>query len=249
MRKGLMLLMLLVVLGVFSGCKEKKGENELVLESYEFGVIARDTTITDAEAGKYALIQVGGSGMMPVAGEDAALRQLRDSLERLAMVRFENGKALPRLSRELKQVEESGEESVRYLMDNLSIVLLTPKLVVWEDYVDEYDGGSHGMQWLKYLNYSLQDRKILTLRDIIKPDKMPELRDILVEQVRNKEDLLVEASDINIPAQFRITTNGIEFVWEIYEIAPYSAGFVRTEVYCYQLEPLMTARGRRFFNI
>ncbi|MDE7381085.1 MAG: RsiV family protein [Muribaculaceae bacterium] len=240
----------LLALLMAGGCREEQRGNTLMLESYSFDTLAQDT-MSGIEDDRLSIIQVAGSGILPVAGKDPALQLLRDSLERLAMVRFEDGKSFPRLGDELvlRREPSNSIETVCYLTDHLAVVLATPQVIVWEDFVSEYYGGAHGMEGRKFLNYSLVDKKILSLGDVILPGKMGELRRILIDHLKDSGDLLVPASSIEIPSEFHITTRGIEFVWGVYEIGPYSAGFISTEVEIYELEPILTRRGRRFFNL
>lgn len=101
----------------------------------------------------------------------------------------------------------------------------------------QYTGGAHGISWINGLNYSLEDGKLLTLDDFFTPEQQEKLHKILVKLlcwqkgVDSKEDLeelgyYVEAI---VPTDnFRVTSQGIEFLYNPYEIGVYALG--QTEI-------------------
>ena len=82
-----------------------------------------------------------------------------------------------------------------------------------------------------FVNYNLTTGTILSLSDLMKPGyEAP-----LAEMVRNKlaEDsveLLVDPKEIELPQSFAITTDGILFSFNPYQIAPYSEGIIKVEL-------------------
>lgn len=245
MKRSMLAVGVIAAIGMMFSCnRQGSEENEMTFESYSYKIIAVDGE-TDA------MQTIDGSGILPVAGKNPALIQLRDSLEKLAGVKFTEGKAEPRLDPGFKVTGLNGdyEETVNFHSDWLTIVLATPKVVVWEDFISDYQGGAHGMEGLSYINYSIEERKILTLHDLIERRSLNTVRNLLLDTLKDREDLLTDLQEINVPEEFRITTRGIEFVWQEYEIAPYSSGFVSVELQKYQLEPYLTPQGKRIFGL
>lgn len=234
-----------------SSC-DKKDTHSMEFESYQFSTVTevteKDSLFDDSQ--KYWLCS--GSGVLPVKSGDIDISFLRDSLERLAMVHFPDKKPEPRLRPFLKATKlnpdsiEAGSQST----DNLSIVLATPKVIVWQDLYQEYiAGAAHGAYAYTFVNYNITHNKILLLKDLLKPGYEKPLRDLLRAQLASNTNLLVSNDEIEIPAQYRITPQGLEFVWEVYEIAPYSEGTIRVELTGWDLEDLLTPLGHEVLEV
>lgn len=54
-----------------------------------------------------------------------------------------------------------------------------------------------------------------------------------------KYDLLVPLNEIGIPTDFEITESGINFIYGLYEIAPYSSGEITVEFATYELDDIL----------
>lgn len=230
----------------------KRDTHSMEFESYEYRTLTevteKDSLFDDSQ--RYWLCS--GSGVLPVKSGDVDIQFLRDSLERLAMVHFPEKKAEPRLRPFLKAVDiqpdsvTAGSQS----NDQLSIVLATPKVIVWQDFYQEYiAGGAHGTYSYAYVNYSIPHNKILLLSDLLKPGYEKALTQLLREQLASNTNLLVESEEIEIPSQFLITSQGLEFVWGVYEIAPFSEGAIRVELTGWDLAELLTPLGREVLEI
>jgi len=111
-----------------------------------------------------------------------------------------------------------------------------------ERYVDM--GGAHGLETRNYYNFDLKTGKLITEDDLFKPDFKDKLADIIKKQivVESKESndpkdsepiISLEDTDfwtdsIKPNGNFYITDEGINYVFNPYEIAPYYMG--QTEV-------------------
>ena len=192
-------------------------------------------------------MQFRGGGMLPVAGKDEKLVALRDSLLRMASVEFtEKGECAPVPDPELKVVKLSADSVAACGLSTnmLTVVLATPEAVVWEDYSYAYMcGAAHGNAACRYLNYSLGDGTILSLDDLMTTGYRDSLTELLRSRLADREDIFEDA-EIGIPGQFRITSDGLQFVYQQYEIAPYSSGIIRVDLAAYELGDLLSARGR-----
>ena len=113
-------------------------------------------------------------------------------------------------------------------------------------YADDYYGGAHGLNWESVDNFDLNSGKILTLEDLFgdKEKYLPVLHSAINENVLSHEyieyitlpiDMLDEFSN----QEFRITPNGIDFIFQIYEIGPYAIGTVIVTVLYEQLEEIL----------
>ena len=53
-----------------------------------------------------------------------------------------------------------------------------------------------------------------------------------------KVDLTVDIDEVGMPSEFEVTSNGLNFLYGIYEIAPYSEGEVSVDFQSYELVDL-----------
>ncbi|MDD4968659.1 MAG: RsiV family protein [Paludibacter sp.] len=137
----------------------------------------------------------------------------------------------------------------RYSFDNEHVVsgfslLSDKKIYVYgiERYV--YMGGAHGLETRNYYNFDLKTGKTITEVDLFKPEYKAELSELLkkriveeskelketkeTEPILSLEDTDFWADAIKPNGNFYITDEGINYVFNPYEIAPYYIG--QTEV-------------------
>lgn len=232
--------------------KEKSGNSQksniiIETEAYSYSMISEtsDTIPTDNPGGRYC--RNIGRGVLPIKIGDNDISALRDSLISLAELQFpSSGVAEPRLENGWRptqlpdSTEACGEE-----INLLAIVLNTPYIVVWQDYRGEYAcGAAHGMYETRYVNYSITAGKILTLADIFRRGYEKDLTALLRERLADNSDINTDPDSIGIPSQFRVTTEGITFVYGVYQIAPFSAGEITVAFNTYELDGLLTPAGK-----
>jgi hypothetical protein len=96
-----------------------------------------------------------------------------------------------------------------------------------------YMGGAHGMQEKKYAVIDTQAIRELHLEDIIRGDARPDLIRWIEGELRTLAGLDAAAplsdggffdDSVGIPENFFLTTEGLGFHWDPYEIAPYVMG-------------------------
>lgn len=83
-----------------------------------------------------------------------------------------------------------------------------------------YDGGAHANQSDIYENF-LNGKK-LTLKDILTDTKNPKLLHLIWEEI--KSSAYIKKKDLKISENFAFSPFGIVFIYNPYEIAPYSHG-------------------------
>ncbi|MCM1153608.1 MAG: RsiV family protein [Muribaculum sp.] len=234
---------------ILGACTNKKADSSrMEFEAYDYSVVTQQTDVDSTlPAAAHYWHQVG-TGLLPVASADnPAISQLRDSLMALGRVNFSSdGKAFIASAPDFKTTDlkpdsvdcGSGSASI------LSIVLANPKVIVWESYYHEYPYmAAHGSSDYSYLNYSVADGKILDLSDLMKKGYEPSLTAMIREQLKANDNLIVPIDKIGIPANWRIAPSGIEFVWEPYEIAPYSEGVIRVLIQTDDLETILSQKA------
>lgn len=239
-----------VMFAACGGDKKVVEENDNVtpvveLVGYKYDAVANlpDSLAVAVEGGRYA--RVSGQGMLPRKIGKNDITVLRDSLEKLGSVLIiDNDNTEPRLSNGLVLVEIEPNDSVAgsTICNQLSVALMTPQVVVWKNYNYSYlCRAAHGSYNTTYVNYSIPKGKILSLSDIFKPGYEPELTTMLRNKLKDGNyDLITPLNEIGIPADFEITENGVNFIYGLYEIAPYSAGEITVEFDSYELNDLFT---------
>ena len=228
----------------FSCSDSKQTHDGMTLESYSYDGIAclnLDSAYADSDP---VYLRATGRGVMPVSIEDADITFLRDSLQVIAGVDLTHeDKVLLRRTQEYSPVEVVDTLAVTadsFEENELSVVLITPRVIVWRSFSAGYTAGAaHGRYGTTYLNYSIDDNKILDISDLILPGASKELEDLVRAQLKNNRELLVPLDQIYVPTNFENTIDGLNFVYGIYEIAPYAAGEIVVNLDYYALADLL----------
>ncbi len=113
------------------------------------------------------------------------------------------------------------------------VTLLTPKVLVIEITTDTYFYGMpHGQQHVHFLNYSLVENKLLTADNIFKPGNEKAILDLI--NASAKAAYPAEGTLFDEPIQtlgnVQIENDAIVFVYQPYEVAPFSTGIVSIPV-------------------
>lgn len=235
----------MVLLPSCGGNKEKEDDISAVeFRSYSYDVIASEN-ISDSlpqEGASYK--RISGSGVLPEKIGNYNITSLRDSLCSLAKIIVINDHlAQPVIDDDcsLTKLDASSTEACSVAVNELSIDLVTPQLIVWKDYDYTYPcGAAHGYYDTTYLNYSIKLGSLLSLEQLFGKDYPEKLLPLLREKIKKLDiALLVEPEEIDVPDDFRLTTHTIEFIYPLYSIAPYSEGEVSVEFERYEIEELL----------
>ena len=102
--------------------------------------------------------------------------------------------------------------------------------------LDYYEGGAHGIKQLLTLNFDDNTGNILTLRDIYGNDYETRITEQLLQALLKKVDCkdtqqlrehgYLYSMDMFIPENYIIGDDNITFIFNPYEIAPYSEGCI-----------------------
>lgn len=100
--------------------------------------------------------------------------------------------------------------------------------------VDYFEGGAHGNHQLETMNFDVKTGRLLALKDIFTPGYEHQLNNLLLKALKEKEGVktlaelkekgYLNAMDIFTPQNFILGDETITFVYNPYEIAPYSVG-------------------------
>ncbi|MCM1310208.1 MAG: RsiV family protein [Bacteroides sp.] len=123
------------------------------------------------------------------------------------------------------------------------VTLLTPRILVIQAYnYQYYYGAAHGMNTMRYLNYSLVDHKLLDARSVFKPGNETAILDLINASAKEHypEEGTLSPDPIAYFDEFQITENDIVFIYQPYDVAPYSTGVVRVPVSKFDLYRFFT---------
>lgn len=110
---------------------------------------------------------------------------------------------------------------------------------IWSYGIDiyEYTGGAHGNNYLIIRNYDLSTEGLVTEEDLFRPDYFEPLHKLLVSALieqteeasteRELKKLGYSIEDIVPNDNFSVSEEGITYVYNPYEIAPYAMGRTR----------------------
>ena len=121
-------------------------------------------------------------------------------------------------------------------------------ITVYTATVDYYESGVHGINQRFVMNFDNQTGKLLTLDDIFVTGYMQPLNDLLLKALMEKteaKDLnslhdmgYLYSMDIFAPENFKLDKDHVTFIYNAYEIAPYSMGIIELVIDNDELEAL-----------
>ena len=98
----------------------------------------------------------------------------------------------------------------------------------------EYNiGAAHGLGLVKLLNFDLNKKKLLSLQDIVIPGKQQDIRNLLWQQYNvevMENNPFIEKASFHISPNFLFNVEGIYFIYQPYEIGPYSMGNIKLKL-------------------
>jgi hypothetical protein len=146
----------------------------------------------------------------------------------------------------------SGEALNWYYHEDFAIRAGTPQVLVMSREREYFTGGAHGMREKDYFVFDLENKRQLTLKDIIRDESLPDLHTLVEAALRELMQIpawipLSEGGffedSVTILDDFFLTPQGMGFQWDPYEIAPYVMGLLEITLPYDKLEALFTDRG------
>ncbi|MDP9077051.1 MAG: RsiV family protein [Bacteroidota bacterium] len=98
---------------------------------------------------------------------------------------------------------------------------------------DYFTGGSHDLYDHIYLNYDVRNHRLVTLTSVLQPGKLNQLK-VIAERIFRKNEGLTPTQELDgyffqngkfdLPDNFTITSKGLMFLYDYYELKPFAAG-------------------------
>lgn len=240
-----------------SACGNSEKDN-FAFSSYEFTTVAEGA---DSDSLRSVMKDFDGrwsvtlSGILPERLGDRDVSQLRDTVMAMACLKAdESGKLEPDLSSDLRPISDKAQKEKKsdpgsIFRSEVALDLLTPDFAVFR--ISNYsfpEGAPHGGFATGYINYDIRNGKILRLSSVLTPGFEKMLKPAIFNRLSEEGlEMLVEADAFPMPHIYRFTLDGIEFVYGLYEIAPYSAGEPTVLFYYPELESILRPEAKKRF--
>lgn len=218
------------------------------LESYSFNNIEASTLADVDTTGGANLLLASCTAQIPrhIDGHDVGA--LRDSLLKMAGMRIDkNGRAFAATDSlwTLTELKPDSTIACNYLISELVITLLQPRVIVWQCTSSTYDcGAAHPMTTTCILNYNRKDNTIIRLDELIKPGTRKLLAKAIQSKLKGNPDLFVPTGQIPVASQFAVLDNGLSFTYPLYSIAPYSSGEIVVTLDATDLMDILSPLGQ-----
>lgn len=135
--------------------------------------------------------------------------------------------------------QEDMNGSLQFSSQTSGEFLPTPRegYISYTIYQQNYEGGAHGNHVITFLNFKAEDGSLIHKSNVFNESMDEALLKLIMQKMAKDygyttQEALVEATgitligDIFVADNFRIENDGITFVYNTYEIAPYSAGTI-----------------------
>ncbi len=125
-------------------------------------------------------------------------------------------------------------------------------IIVYTIKSDWYEGGTHGLVQKHVVNFDPKSGKRMYIADILVPGYEIKLNEILLKSLENKvgarnitelhDKGYLYSMDMFTPENFILGKKGITFIYNIYEIAPFSEGMIELSVDYSELNDLLSKK-------
>ncbi|MBS1515587.1 MAG: DUF3298 domain-containing protein [Bacteroidetes bacterium] len=135
-----------------------------------------------------------------------------------------------------------------YLKDTTAIITNTPEILCFENRHESYLGGAHGSFNVAYTNVDMRTGKRLNTANIFVKDFKKTLNALIEKEIRKILEIKPGQSltdgglfenTVGFNENFAIKKDGIEFLYNQYEIAPYALGVIEVKLSYKDLESIL----------
>ena len=142
-----------------------------------------------------------------------------------------------------------------YLERKVSTVWWADSLLSLRFYEESYTGGAHPNFGAGFQVFDLKRESVVTLDSLIKPDPSDKLLRKAEESFRTEQIVMegesldeagfwFEGKQFYLPENYALTDSGLLFLYNPYEIGPYSEGMIEFTIPYRELKPLLRKRYR-----
>ena len=151
-------------------------------------------------------------------------------------------------------VNESGYAHSWFSQHTIAVQQNTPSYVSLISDVHFYTGGAHGSYHTRFIHYDTNRKQETVLTDWVHPERMNELEAVAERIFRANEGIapnqaldsyFFENSRFSLPDNFYIADGQIHFLYNIYEIKPYSEGQTTLSIPLAEVTHLMSDAAKQ----
>ena len=118
-----------------------------------------------------------------------------------------------------------------YSMDQTAYFVRENTVLCYETLVESYTGGAHGGQSLWYESFDLETGSLYDFGDLFDGEWGAALRKLLYARLNEEYAILIDSAEmLPLSRSMALTDAGLLFVYQPYEVAPYSEGLISVEL-------------------
>lgn len=137
-------------------------------------------------------------------------------------------------------LENPGTAQWWYLLIDVKVLRQLHNYVALKYVNASYVGGAHGSTYITFINFNPKTNAIITLDSLISPDKKAVLLKVAEEKFRKDEGISATEplkdryfftdGKFSLPAAFYVSSKGLTFLYNQYEIKPYASGITELTI-------------------
>lgn len=146
-----------------------------------------------------------------------------------------------------------------YTNTEVYVPVNTPRYLGLEVRTDNYTGGAHGSHGILFTNYDLQENREIKLDEVIVAGKMDTLTQLAEtifleneKQARGEDtpisSFFFEDDQFILNDNFLLKKDSILFLYNIYEIKPYSDGITKLAIPYTQINDLLSPKAKELIS-
>lgn len=202
----------------------------------------------DFDALRDSLLNLTFGDTVATSFDGASERFLRIALNNLRM----DGDTTKFIYSKVPYEQAFNEARTNISVTTSDVTLLNPKILVIQ--VDTYGymyGAAHGMQTERFLNYSIAGHKLLTPDNTFKSGNGTAILDLINTRAREKYTKEAVLYDTPIASfdNFQLTEDAVVFVYQPYDVGPYSSGIIRVPVPNLDIYRFLTPLAREALDL
>ncbi len=131
--------------------------------------------------------------------------------------------------------------------DSVDILMNDNNILSFEQNYYQYTGGAHGLYGTVYDNYYISSGKKITLWDVFNKQHKPDLLSLIKQKIISEgyKDEVFSMEEVVITDNIAINKKGINFLYNIYDISPYSAGIIELFFTYKEIKDLLNQNFRK----
>lgn len=151
--------------------------------------------------------------------------------------------------------DETPHPFYREIIISISQVKFSFATIIHQEYA--YTGGAHPNSFRNFYTIDVENEKLLSFEDVFESRAESQVIALIEKHIKIKHDIAPEESlldagffeqKLSKPSNFTFNSDGVKFLYNPYEVAPYVIGYVEVTVPYSALEGLIVASIEKKLN-